>query len=70
MFNITERLVEGMVSAYSSKVEAISKIRVEQLTEIRAKIRTNPDEVEAWFEREIEKIREIDLSDLLRNIRG
>lgn len=70
MFNITERLVEGMVSAYSSKVEAISKIRVEQLTEIRAKIRTNPDEVEAWFEREIEKIGEIDLSDLLRNIRG
>jgi 3-methyladenine DNA glycosylase AlkD len=70
MFNLTERLVEGVASAYSSQIEAISKIRADQLAEIKSKIRTNPDEVEAWFDKEIARISKIDLSDLLRNMKG
>lgn len=70
MFNLTERLVEGVASAYSSQIEAVSKVRVDQLAEIKSKIRTNPDEVEAWFDKEIARIGKIDLSDLLRSMKG
>jgi len=70
LFNLTERLVEGVASEYSSQIESISKVRAEKLTGIKSKIRTNPDEVEAWFDKEIARIGEIDLSDLLRNIKG
>ena len=69
MFNFTERLVEGVASAYSSQIEAISKVRAEQLADIKSKIRTNPDEVEAWFDKEIARIGKIDVSDLFRKIK-
>jgi len=69
MFNLTEKLVEGVASAYSSQLAAISRDRKEVLTNIKSKIRTNPDEVEAWFDMEISRVSSIDFSDLLRNLK-
>ena len=46
MFNLTEKLVEGLASAYSSQLAAISRDRKELLANIKSKIRTDPDEVE------------------------
>lgn len=69
MFNLTEKLVEGVASAYSSQLAAISRDRKEVLVNIKSKIRTNPDEVEAWFDTEIVRIGAIEFSDLLRNVK-
>lgn len=69
MFNLTEKLVEGVASAYSTQLVSISRDRNKQLAYIKSKIRTNPDEVEAWFDREIARIGAIDFSDLLHNMK-
>ena len=61
MFNLTERLVESVTSAYALKLETISKTRAEQLGNIKSKIRTNPEEVEAWFNEEIARLGAIDV---------
>ena len=69
MFNLTEKIVEGVASAYSTQLAAISRDINEQFAYIKSKIRTNPDAVEAWFDKEIARIGAIDFSDLLRNMK-
>ena len=51
----TEKLLESAMSAYSPKLEELSKERVSELERMKAQIRTNPDEVESWFDNEIKK---------------
>ena len=64
----TEKLVENALSMYSPKLGEISKIRADELSLLRAKIRTSPEEVEVWFDKEIAKIGNIDFSDIIKRI--
>jgi hypothetical protein len=64
----TEKLLENAMSGYKPRLEEMSKIRVDELAVTKAKIRTHPEEVEAWFDTEITKARNLDFSDILKKI--
>ena len=66
----TERLLENALSSYSRRLYEISKLRVDELASTKAKVRTHPEEVEAWFDTEIAKAGNIDVSDILKKIMG
>lgn len=65
----TEKLLEMAMSGYRPRLEEISKLRVDELAAVKAKVRTHPEEVEAWFDTEITKAGNIDVSDILKKIR-
>jgi aspartate aminotransferase-like enzyme len=67
--NFTNKLLENVVSAYSSRVEDMAQTRGAELASVKSKIRVNPEEVEAWFDREIDKVKGIDINAILRNAR-
>jgi len=64
----TEKLLENAMSGYRPRLEEISKMRVDELAVVKAKIRTYPEEVEAWFDKEISKAGNIDVSDILKKM--
>lgn len=65
----TERLLQNALSGYSPKLHEISKLRVDELASTKAKVRTHPEEVEAWFDTEIAKAGNIDVSEILKKIK-
>jgi len=44
-------------------------MRVDDLVAVKGKVRTHPEEVEAWFDTEITKAGNIDVSDILKKLR-
>jgi hypothetical protein len=67
--NFMERMLVNVVSQYISKLQNIACIRAGELTDIKEKIRTSPDEVEAWFDKEIERVRNVDISGLVDKLK-
>lgn len=65
----TEKILENAMSGYRPRLEEISKIRVDELAITKAKIKTHPEEVEAWFDTEIAKAKNLDFGDILKKIR-
>jgi hypothetical protein len=65
---LTEKLLENAMSVYTPKLEEISKIRAEELAAVRAQVRTNPEVVEAWFDKEIASASKIDVNDIMKKI--
>lgn len=65
----TEKLVEMAMSGYTPRLKEISKLRVDELAAVKAKLRTCPEEVEAWFDVEIAKASNIDVSDILKKMK-
>jgi hypothetical protein len=63
--NMVERILLNVTSQYVPKLENIACIRAIELTAMKEKIRSSPDEVEAWFDKEIQKVRNVDMSDLI-----
>ncbi|HJU35345.1 MAG TPA: hypothetical protein VJ695_09505 [Nitrososphaera sp.] len=64
---IMEKMIESATSAYVPKVEEKAKVRKSELEEMKKKVRTNPEEVEDWFDREIEKLTNIDIKEIMKN---
>ncbi len=64
-----EKLVQNAASTYTPRLESIAEARRAELTELKAKIRTKPEEVEEWFEREIIKLGSVNVSDMLQKLR-
>ncbi|MDQ3847493.1 MAG: hypothetical protein M3261_00890 [Thermoproteota archaeon] len=64
---VMEKMIESVTSAYVPKVEEKANARRTELEQMRAKVRTNPDEVEQWFDKEIEKLRNIDIKQIMKN---
>jgi 3-methyladenine DNA glycosylase AlkD len=62
-----DKLMESATSAYMSKVEEMSKVRKAELEEIKIKVRTNPEQVEEWFDKEIEKLQNMDIKEIMKN---
>ncbi|MEW6604678.1 MAG: hypothetical protein AB1351_08330 [Thermoproteota archaeon] len=62
-----DRLMESAVGAYMPKLEEMAKARKAELEEMKAKMRTNPDEVEAWFDKEIAKLENMDVKEMMKN---
>ena len=53
-----EKMIESATSAYIPKVEERAKARKAELEDMKVKVRTNPEQVEEWFVKEIDKATE------------
>jgi ribosomal protein L16 Arg81 hydroxylase len=62
-----EKMIESATSAYLPKVEEKAKVRKAELEEMKAKVRTDPEQVEEWFNKEIDKLENIDIKEIMRN---
>jgi hypothetical protein len=65
---LMDKLIESAASAYMPKLEEMAEARRAELLEIRSKVRTNPEWVEIWLDKEIEKLSSIDIKDLMGKI--
>ncbi len=62
-----ERMIETATSAYVPKVEEKAKARKAELEDMKAKVRTNPQQVEEWFDKEINRLQNIDIREIIKN---
>ncbi|MDQ3836752.1 MAG: hypothetical protein M3270_07450 [Thermoproteota archaeon] len=64
---VMEKMIESVTSAYVPKVEEKANARRIELEQMRVKVRMNPDEVEEWFDKEIEKLKNIDIKQIMKD---
>ena len=64
----TEKLMENALSGFRPRLEELSKMRVDELAAVKRKVRTRPEEVEAWFDTEITKASNMDVSNILGKV--
>ena len=62
-----EKMMESATSAYLPIVEEKARARKSELEEIKMKVRSNPDEVEEWFDKEIDKLQNINIQEIMKN---
>jgi hypothetical protein len=62
-----EKMIESAASAYIPKVEEKAKARKAELEEMKVKVRSNPEQVEEWFDKEIGKLQNIDIKKIMKN---
>jgi hypothetical protein len=62
-----EKMIEGATSAYLPKLEEKAKARKAELQEMKVKVRINPEQVEEWFDKEIDKLENIDIKEIMKN---
>jgi hypothetical protein len=60
-------MIENGTSAYIPKVEEKANARKAELEEMKVKVRTNPEQVEKWFDKEIDKLQSIDIKEIMKN---
>ena len=66
---VTEKMLENAMSGYRLRLEEISRMRIDDLAAVKAKVRTHPEEVEAWLDTEIAKAGNLDVSHILKKIK-
>lgn len=64
-----EKMMETAASAYMPKLESIAEERRVELSTMKSKIRSNPEEVELWFDQQIEKLDGMNVADMLNKVR-
>ena len=57
--NFTSKFIEAALGISFSKVAEIKNNRINELLEIKSKIKEDPIVVENWFDNEINKIRQV-----------
>jgi hypothetical protein len=62
-----EKMIESATSAYLPKVQEKANVRKAELEELKAKVRTNPEQVEEWFDKELEKLQNIDIKEIMKD---
>ncbi len=62
-----DRLVESAALAHAPRLEEMVRARKVELEEMNAKVRISPDQAEAWFDKEIEKLQNMDVKDIIKN---
>lgn len=60
--------MESAANAYMPKIEEMAELRKKELIAIKARIRSEPEAVENWFDKEIEKVGNLDPRDLFSKI--
>jgi len=63
-----EKMLQSAASAYMPQLGSIAESRKAELVEIKSKIHTSPEEVEAWFDKEIEKLGTMNVSEMLNKL--
>ena len=64
-----EKMLQSAASAYIPQLGSIAESRRAELIEIKSIVRTKPEEDEAWFDKEIDKVGKMDVSDMLNKLR-
>jgi hypothetical protein len=64
-----EKMLQSAASAYMPQLGSMAESRKKELIEMKSSIRSNPEEVEAWFDKEIGKVGKMDISDMLNKFR-
>jgi hypothetical protein len=54
-------MLVSVASQYIPKLQKIASVKADELTVMKEKIRTSPEEVEAWFDKEIERVHNVDM---------
>ena len=67
--SFTEKMLENAMSGYKPRLEEMSRVRVDELTIMKAKVRNSPEEVEAWFDTEITKAGNMNFSDIFKKFK-
>jgi hypothetical protein len=67
---LIEKLLQNVTSAYMPKFQNIAQTRSNELADMKAKVRTSPEDVEAWFDKEIEKLSNVDVTGLMEKMKG
>jgi 3-methyladenine DNA glycosylase AlkD len=62
-----EKMIETATSAYLPRLEEKAKARKAELEEMKVKVRSNPEQVEEWFDKEINKLQNIDIKQVMKN---
>ncbi|MDQ3718321.1 MAG: hypothetical protein M3298_08570 [Thermoproteota archaeon] len=62
-----EKMIETATSAYIPRLEEQSKARKAELEDMKGKVRTNPEQVEEWFDKEIDRLQNIDIKQIMKN---
>ena len=62
-----EKMMESATSAYLPRVEEKARARKSELEEIKMKVRTNPEQVEEWFDKEIDKLQNINIREIIKD---
>jgi hypothetical protein len=62
-----DKFLESAASVYLPKLEEIADARKQELEEIMSMVRSDPDQVEAWFAKEIGKLGNMDMKDIVKN---
>jgi hypothetical protein len=52
------------------KFKDIANTKAHELASMKGKIRTCPEEVEAWFDKEIEKVSNLDIAGFVEKMKG
>jgi hypothetical protein len=64
-----EKFLESAASAYIPKLELIAQNRANELVAMKKRVRTCPEEVEAWFDKEIAKVSNVDVTELMEKMK-
>lgn len=64
-----EKMMESAASAYMPKLESIAEERRAELSTMKSKIRSSPEEVELWFDQQIERLGNMNVADMLSRVR-
>jgi len=62
-------MLQSAMSSYMPKMESIAEMRKAELAEMKSKIRLEPYEVESWFDKEIEKLSTMNVTDMMNKLR-
>ena len=68
--NFMERILISVASQYIPKLQNITSVRADEVTVIKEKILTSPEEVEAWFDKEIERVHNVDMLGLINKLKA
>ena len=68
--NFMERILVSVASQYIPKLQNITSVRADELAVMKEKIWTSPEEVEAWFDKEIERVRNVDMLGLINKLKA
>lgn len=61
--------MQSAASAYMPKLETIAEERRAELSTMKSRIRSNPEEVERWFDQQIEKLNCMNFTDMLNKLK-
>jgi hypothetical protein len=63
-----EKLLQNAISAYMPKIEVIAEVRRKEMTDLKSKIREEPEKVEGWFNKEIEELGTMNIPDMTNKL--